>query len=160
MTKSFRPWQVDAAWLLPPSVQEFVPAGHPAHLVRDIVAEELDLAAILATHTGPRGCPPCHPAMTVALLLHACSRGVYPSRRIARACEERLDLQAVTALNRPDFRTVGEFRRRHLSALADLFVQALALCRRAGLVGLGRVAVDGTESTAPSCAPTPPSARR
>ncbi len=58
MTKSFRPWKVDEVWLLPPSVQEFVPAGHPAHLVRDIVAEELDLAAILSTYTEPRGYQP------------------------------------------------------------------------------------------------------
>ena len=145
MTKSFRPWQVDEAWLLPPSVQEFVPEGHPAHLVRDIVAEELDLSAILSAYTEPRGYPPYHPAMMVALLLYAYSRGVYSSRRIARACEERLDFQAVTALNRPDFRTVSEFRRRHLAALADLFVQVLALCRRAGLVGFGHVALDGTK---------------
>ncbi|QDD97190.1 IS1182 family transposase [Roseomonas mucosa] len=145
MTKSFRPWKVDEVWLLPPSVQEFVPEGHPAHLVRDIVAEELDLSAILSTYTELRGYPPYHPAMMVALLLYAYSRGVYSSRRIARACEERLDFQAVTALNRPDFRTISEFRRRHLAALAELFVQVLALCRRAGLVGLTHVAVDGTK---------------
>ena len=145
MTKSFRPWKVDAVWLLPPSVQEFVPAGHPAHLVRDIVAEELDLYAILSTYREPRGYPQHHPAMMVALLIYAYSRGVYSSRRIARACEERLDVQAVAALNRPDFRTISEFRRRHLAALAELFVQVLALCRRAGLVGLGHVALDGTK---------------
>ncbi|HYH40334.1 MAG TPA: IS1182 family transposase [Azospirillum sp.] len=145
MMKSFRPWKVNEAWLLPPSVQEFVPEGHPAHLVRDIVAEELDLSAILSTFDEPRGYPPYHPTMMVALLLYAYSRGVYSSRRIARACEERLDFQAVTALNRPDFRTISEFRRRHLAALAELFVQVLALCRRAGLVRLGHVAVDGTK---------------
>ena len=145
MTKSFRPWKVDEVWLLPPSVQEFVPEGHAAHLVREIVAEELDLSAILSAYTEPRGHPPYHPAMMVALLLYAYSRGLYSSRRIARACEERLDFQAVTALNRPDFRTISEFRRRHLAALAELFVQVLALCRRAGLVGLGHVAVDGTK---------------
>jgi len=145
MTKCFRPWKVDEVWLLPPSVQEFVPEGHAAHLVRDIVAEELDLSAILAAYTEPRGHPPYHPAMMVALLLYAYSWGVYSSRRIARACEERLDFQAVTALNRPDFRTISEFRRRHLAVLAELFVQVLALCRRAGLVGLGHVAVDGTK---------------
>jgi transposase len=145
MTKRFRPWKVDEAWLLPPSVQEFVPEGHAAHLVRDMVAEELDLSAILSTYTEPRGYPPYHPAMMVGLLLYAYSRGVYSSRRIARGCEERLDFQAVTALDQPDFRTISEFRRRHLAALADLFVQVLAVCRRAGLVGLGHVAVDGTK---------------
>jgi hypothetical protein len=117
MTKSFRPWKVDEAWLLPPSVQEFVPEGHAAHLVRDIVAEELDLSAILSTYEELRGYPPYHAAMMVALLLYAYSRGVYSSWRIARGCEERLDFQAVTALNRPDFRTISEFRRRHLAAL-------------------------------------------
>ena len=83
MTKSFRPWKVDEVWLLPPSVQEFVPAGHPAHLVRDIVAEQLDPSAILSAYTEPRGYPPYHPGMMVALLLYAYSRGVYSSRRIA-----------------------------------------------------------------------------
>ena len=145
MTKSFRPWRVGEIWLLPPSVQDFVPAGHPAHLVRDIVREELDLAAILSTYTEARGFPPYHPGMMVALLLYAYSQGVYSSRRIARGCEERLDFQAVTALNRPDFRTISEFRRRHLAALSDLFVQVLALCQKAGLVGLSHVAVDGTK---------------
>ena len=117
MTKSFRPWRVDEVWLLPPSVQEFVPAGHPAHLVRDIVREELDLTAILSAYTEARGFPPYNPAMMVALLLYGYSQGVYSSRRIARGCEERLDFQAVTALNQPDFRTISEFRRRHLAAL-------------------------------------------
>src|SRR5919206_3205624 len=103
MTKSFRPWKVDEAWLLPPSVQEFVPEGHPAHLVRDIVVEELDLSAILSVYREPKGYPPYHPAMMVALLLYAYSRGVYSSRRIARACEERLHFPAGTALDRADF---------------------------------------------------------
>ena len=143
--QSFRPWRVDEVWLLPPSVQGFVPAGHPAHLVRDIVREDLDLGAILSAYTEARGFPPCHPSMMVALLLCACSQGVYSSRRIARGCGERLDFQAVTALNKPDFRTISEFRRRHLTALSGLFVQVLALCQRAGLVGLGHVAVDGTK---------------
>ena len=145
MTKSFRPWRVDETWLLPPSVQDFVPAGHPAHLVRDIVREELDLGAILSAYTEARGFPPYHPGMMVALLLYAYSQGVYSSRRIARGCEERLDFQAVTALNKPDFRTISEFRRRHLTALGGLFVQVLALCQHAGLVSLGHVAVDGTK---------------
>ena len=145
MMKSFRPWCVDDAWLLPASVQDFVPPGHPAHLVRDIVREELDLGAIFSAYTEARGFPPYHPGMMVALLLYAYSQGVYSSRRIARCCEERLDFQAVTALNRPDFRTISEFRRRHLAALSALFVQVLALCQRAGLVGLGHVAVDGTK---------------
>ncbi|WP_048880689.1 transposase, partial [Acidocella aminolytica] len=88
---------------------------------------------------------PYHPAMMVALLLYVYRSGVYSSRRIALGCEERLDFQAVTALNQPDFRTISEFRLRHLAALAGLFVQVLALCRKTGLARLEHVAVDGSK---------------
>src|ERR1700737_1973216 len=125
MAKTFRPWDVDQVWLLPASIHDFVPPEPP---------------------------PPYHPAMMVALLLYAYSRGVYSSRQIARGCEERLDFQAVTALNRPDFRTISDFRQRHLEALAGLFRQVLMLCRRAGLDGFGHVALDGTKHKAMSYA--------
>ena len=83
--------------------------------------------------------------MMVALLLYAYSVGIYSSRRIAKACEERVDFMAVTAMRKPDFRTVSDFRKRHLGALSGLFAQVLRLCRRAGLVKLGHVALDGTK---------------
>lgn len=145
MSKTFRAWDVDQAWVLPPSLHDFVPAGHLAHFVRDTVREALDLSAILGTYTEDRGQPPYHPAMLVALLLYGYSRGLYSSRQLARACEERLDVMAVTGLQRPDFRTISDFRRRHLTVLGDLFVQVLRLCRAAGLVRLGHVAIDGTK---------------
>jgi transposase len=145
MSKTFRAWDVDQGWLLPRSVHEFVPAGHLAHFVRETVRGELDLSAVMDVYTEDRGYPPYHPAMMVALLLYAYSRGVYSSRQIARGCEERMDFMAVTGLQRPDFRTVNEFRRRHLKALGALFVEVLKLCRAAGLVKLGHVALDGTK---------------
>lgn len=145
MSKTFRTWDVDQGWLLPPSVHEFVPAGHLAHFVRDTVREGLDLSAVVGAYEVDRGQPPYDPGMMVALLLYGYSRGVYSSRRLALACEERVDFMAVTGLNRPDFRTISEFRRRHLSALSGLFVQVLRLCQVAGLVKLGHVAVDGTK---------------
>src|SRR5258705_6761935 len=145
MSKTFRPWDVEQRWLLPPSVHELVPAGHVAHFVRGTVREELDLGAILSAYTEERGYPPYHPEMMVALLLYAYSRGVYSSRKIEQACEERVDFMAVTAMNRPDFRTIATFRRRHLKALGNLFVQVLKLCRAAGLVKLGHVSLDGTK---------------
>ena len=111
----------------------------------DIVAEELDLSAILSTYDELRGYPPYHPGMMVALLLYGYSRGLYSSRQLARACEERVDVMAVTGLNRPDFRTIADFRKRHLVALSDLFVQVLRLCQAAGLVQFAHVAVDGTK---------------
>jgi transposase len=146
MSKTYRAWDVDQVWLLPPSVHDFVPAGHPAHLVRDLVREELDLSAVVADYEREeRGQPPYHPAMMVALLLYAYTQGVYASRRIAKACEERLDVMAVTGMQRPDFRTISDFRKRHLAALSELFVQVLRLCRQVGLVNLGHVALDGTK---------------
>ncbi len=145
MTKKFRPWQVDDVLLLPPSVADFVPAGHVSHFVRDLVREQLDLSAIVGAYRGERGYPAYDPHMMTALLLYAYCSGVYASRRIARACEERLDFMAVTALDRPDFRTISDFRKRHLAALSALFVQVLQLCRQAGLAKLGHVALDGTK---------------
>src|SRR5918995_4834762 len=146
MSKTFRAWDVDQVWLLPPSVHDFVPAGHPAHLVRELVRSELDLSAIFEPYEREeRGQPPYHPAMMVALLLYAYTQGVYASRKIARACEERLDVMAVTGMQRPGFRTISAFRRRHLAALSGLFTQVLRLCRQAGLVKLGHVALDGTK---------------
>jgi transposase len=145
MNKTFRPWQVDQSLLLPPSVHDFVPANHPSHFVRALVCEELDLSAIIDSYDEARGYPPYDPRMMTALLLYGYSRGIYASRRLARACDERLDFMAVTALNRPDFRTIAEFRKRHLEALGGLFVQVLRLCQRAGLVKLSHVALDGTK---------------
>jgi transposase len=145
MSKTFRPWDVEQRWLLPPSVHELVAPGHVAHFVRDTVREELELGPILSAYEEERGYPPYHPVMMVALLLYAYSRGVYSSRKIAQGCEERVDFMAVTAMNRPDFRTIALFRRRHLKALGDLFVQVLKLCRAAGLVKLGHVSLDGTK---------------
>jgi transposase len=144
MSKTFRDWEPDQVWLLPPSLQDLVPAGHVAHFVRDTVRSGLDLGAILESYGEERGFPPYHPGMMVALLLYAYSQGVYSSRRIARGCEERLDFAAVTAMQRPDFRTISDFRKRHSEALHGLFVQVLRLCREAGLVKLGHVALDGT----------------
>src|SRR6267143_295233 len=145
MSKTFRPWDVDQVWLLPPSIQDLVPPGHMAHFVRDTVRTGLDLSRILDVYDEERGFPPYHPGMMVALLLYAYSQGIYSSRRIARGCEERLDFAAVTGMQRPDFRTISEFRKRHLAALSGLFRQVLALCREAGLVKLGHVALDGTK---------------
>ena len=145
MNKTFRPWDIDQSWLMPSSLHDFVPPGHLAHFVRDTVREVLDLSAIFRSYKSAQGQPPYHPGMLVALLLYGYSRGVYSSRQLARACEERVDVMAVTGLNRPDFRTISDFRKRHLVALSDLFVQVLRLCQAAGLVKLGHVAVDGTK---------------
>jgi transposase len=145
MAKTFRPWDVEQRWLLPPSVNELVPDGHLAHFVRETFRDELDLSAVMSEYEEERGFPPFHPVMMSALLLYAYCQGVYSSRRIAKACVERVDFMAVTGRSQPDFRTIAKFRKRHLPALAALFEQVLRLCRHAGMVQLGHVALDGTK---------------
>ncbi len=145
MEKKFKEWKPDQAWLLPPCVSDFVPPGHLAHFVRDTVRHSLDLSAIFSCYQELRGQPPFHPGMMVALLLYGYSQGVYSSRKLAKACEERLDFLAVTAMQKPDHHTIGLFRKRHLKELSGLFVQVLKLCEKAGLVKLGHVALDGSK---------------
>ena len=145
MSKEFRPWKIDEAQLLPASVQDYVPRDHLSRLIVALVREELDLSAIAGSYRSVLGQPPFDPRMMTALLLHGYASGIYSSRRIARAACERADFMMIVAGDPPDFRTVSEFRRRHLGALAALFVQVLRLCEKAGLVKLGHVALDGTK---------------
>src|ERR1700742_811158 len=145
MSKEFRPWKIDEAQLLPPSVQDYVQQGHVSRLIVSLVKESLDLSAILGSYRSGLGQPPFDPRMMAALLLHGYASGIYSSRRIARATVERADFMMIVAGDPPDFRTISEFRRRQLKALADLFVQVLKLAEKAGLVKLGHVALDGTK---------------
>src|SRR5271157_2331509 len=145
MSKSFRPWTIDQPLLLPAIVQDFVGADHSARFVLALVVEQLDLREIEGTYGSARGQPPFDPAMMTALLLYAYCNGVYSSRRIAKAARERVDFMSIVGLDAPDFRTVSDFRKRHLKALAGLFAQVLKLCDRAGLTKLGHVALDGTK---------------
>jgi transposase len=145
MGKPLRDWDIEQLMMFPPSVEDFVPQGHVAHFVRSTVSEALDLSAIVDCYNEERGYPPYHPVMMTALLLYAYCQGIYPSRRIAKACRERVDFMAVTGMQTPDFRTISDFRKRHMAALEELFVQVLRLCQEAGLVKLGHVALDGTK---------------
>ena len=143
MAKTFRPYEPDQMLLLPPALADWVPEDHLARFVRDVV-ETLNLTAIEATYTEERGYPPYHPRMMVGVLLYAYATGTYSSRKIARRLVEDVAVRFLAAGNQPDFRTLSDFRKRHSAALAALFTQVLRLCRRAGLVKLGQVAIDGT----------------
>lgn len=145
MSKDFRPWKIDEAQLLPPSVQDYVPKDHLSRLIVALVREELDLSAISSSYRGVLGQPPFDPRMMTAVLLHGYASGIYSSRRSAMAAVERTDFMMIVAGDPPDFRTISEFRKRHLEALAGLFVQVLKLAEKAGLVKLGHVALDGTK---------------
>ena len=145
MSKEFRPWKIDDTQLLPPSVHDYVPKDHLSRLIVSLVRESLDLCEITGRYTSGLGQPPFDPRMMTALLLHGYASGVYSSRRIAKAACERADFMMIVAGDPPDFRTISDFRRRHLQALASLFVQVLRLAEKAGLVKLGHVALDGTK---------------
>ena len=145
MSKTFRPWTIDQPLLLPASVQDFVGKDHLARFVLALVVGHLDLCEIKGTYGSARGQPPFDPTMMTALLLYAYCNGVYSSRRIAKAARERVDFMSIVGLDAPDFRTISDFRKRHLKALAGLFAQVLKLCERAGLAKLGHVALDGTK---------------
>src|SRR5438874_92688 len=145
MSKTFRPWKIDEALILPPTVQDFVAKDHLARFVLNLVRDDINLAEITGTYGSERGQPPFDPTMMTALLLYSYCCGIYASRRIAKGCRERVDFMSIVALDAPDFRTISDFRRRHLKALGELFKQILQLCEKAGLVKLGHVALDGTK---------------
>lgn len=145
MSKTYRPYEPDQAFLLPPALTDWLPEGHLVYFLREVVYD-LDLSAITKGYEREeRGFPPYHPQMMVAVLLYAYGLGVASSRKIARRLEEDVAFRVLAANNTPDFRTIADFRKRHLAALAGLFVQVLRLCRKAGLVKLGHVALDGTK---------------
>ena len=142
---TFRKWDADQAVLFPPLVRDLVPEDHLVHFVRKLVTEDLDLGAIYARYQEEKGQPPYDPRLMTATLLYACCRGIYSSRRIEIACEERLDFRALVGSERPDHSTIAQFRQDHRDALSELFVQVLQLCRDAGMAKLGHVSLDGTK---------------
>ena len=143
--KVFKDCNRDQMYLMPPSLKEWLPEGHLAYFIIDVV-ERLDLSEIYDSYGGDgRGRPPYNPSMMVSLLLYAYCVGMPSSRRIERATCEDVAFRVIAANQHPDHDSICEFRRRHLKALAGLFAQVLRLCREAGLVKLGHVALDGTK---------------
>ncbi len=143
--KTFRRFDPDQVLLLPPSLDEWLPADHLARFVADLVDEHLDLSRIYAAYSEGRGAPPYDPRLMVRLLIYGYTTGVRSSRAIERRCLDDVPFRWLAAGAAPDYRAIARFRRRHLSALGHLFVQALRLCQAAGMVRLGRVALDGTK---------------
>ena len=142
--KTFRPYMPDQLLLLPASIQEWLPEHHLARFVSEVV-DELDLSAIEDTYNEDRGYPPYHPRMMVKVLVYGYCTSTYSSRKLAEKLIDSVAYRYLGAGNQPDFRTISDFRKEHGVALAGLFEQVLKLCRKAGLVKLGRVAVDGTK---------------
>src|SRR3954454_6355382 len=143
--KRFRPYDQGQVLLMAPSNQDWVPEGHLARFVSDLVDEALDLSAIYAAYEEERGFAPYDPRLMVKLLVYGYATGTPSSRKLEERTYSDVAVRFLCADQHPGFRPIARFRRRHLAALADLFVQALRMCRQAGLVGLGTLALDGTK---------------
>lgn len=146
MAKGYLPYNIDQHLLLPPDMRSWLPEGHLALFVSDVV-DSLDLSPILAVYDAKddRGRAGYHPAMMVKLLVYAYCVGRPSSRKMERATYEDVAFRVLAGDQHPDHDSIAAFRQQHLEALAALFLQVLRLCQRAGLVKLGHVAIDGTK---------------
>jgi transposase len=145
MAKTYRPYVPEQDFLLPPSLRDWLPEDHLAHFVSDLI-DHLDLSAITTVYAAEdRGYPPYHPVMMTKVLVYAYCVGVFSSRRIQRRLLEDIPFKVLAAGNEPDFRTIADFRKTHLTALQGFFEQVLQLARELGALRVGRVAVDGSK---------------
>ena len=144
--RTFRPYDLDQPYLLPPDLRSWLSEGHLALFVSDVV-DVLDLSPILDDYErgDGRGYPPYHLVMMVKLLVYGYCTGKVSSRKIENATWEDVAFRVLSGNQQPDHDSIADFRRRHLSALAGLIVQVLKLCQEAGLVKLGQVSVDGSK---------------
>src|SRR6059036_4168044 len=149
MTKCFLDDEIDQSLMMPPSLHDWLPEDHLARFVADLVPS-LDLSEFYASYEEKdgRGQAAYHPVMMVRLLIYGYCIGVVSSRQIEKRTYEDVAFRYLSADEHPDHTTINEFRKRHLKALAGLFLQALALCQAAGLVKMGHVALDGTKKQA------------
>lgn len=145
MAREFAGVQRGQLLLMPPSLSDWLPEDHLVWTVLGAV-DQMDLDRFReAYRVGGAGRAPFDPAVMVALLLYGYARGIRSSRAIERACHEDVAFKLITGMRTPDHSTVAEFRRRHESEIGELFDEVLALCREAGLVSVGVIAIDGTK---------------
>lgn len=133
----------DTNFLLPPSVQDWLPEDHLARFVVEVV-DQLDLSELTRQYAG-RGSRAHHPAVLLSLLIYGYATGVFSSRKIERATHDSIAFRYLAANTHPDHDTIATFRRRFLPQVEALFVQVLLLAREMNLAKLGRIALDGTK---------------
>jgi transposase len=145
MGKSYRPYDPDQEFLLPPSLREWLPEDHLIYFVSDVI-DNVDLTAMDAVYGDEaRGQPPYDPRMMTKVLVYGYCVGVFSSRRIQLRLAEDIGFRVLAAGNAPNFRTISDFRKLHLATLEGLFEQVLKIALEAGAMKLGRVALDGTK---------------
>src|ERR1700686_5350668 len=145
MAKNYRTYLPEQDLLLPPSLRDWLPGDHLAFFVFDVV-DQLDLSAIESVdEKDDRGQPPYHPRMMTKILLYGYCVGMFSSRKIQKRLVEDVAFRVLAAGNQPDFRTISDFRKLHLTALEELFRQVLRITLETGTMKLGRVALDGSK---------------
>ena len=133
----------DTAYLLPPSVQDWLPENHLARFVVEIV-DQMNLGRLTTAYRG-RGSDAYHPAMMVALLFYGYATGVFSSRKLEQATYDSVAFRYVAGNSHPDHDTIAKFRKRFLKELSALFVEILRVAQQMGLLKLGKVSLDGTK---------------
>src|SRR6056297_1682415 len=146
MSNTFRQVDRDTLFLLPPSMNDWLPEGHLARFVVEIVGQ-LDLTAIKSAYAG-RGSRAHHPEMLLALLFYGYATGVFSSRKLEQATYDSVAFRFITADTHPDHDTLASFRKRFTKELEGLFVQILVIAQAMGLLKLGHVSIDGTKMKA------------
>ena len=145
MNRKFREWTPRQSWLFPPSPQDWLPEDHLVYFLLDVV-ESIDTSPIVADYRSDKGGqPPFDPRMMLVLLLYSYSVGVFSSRKIMSRCETDIAFRIIVGEDIPDFRRIAEFRKRHLVHMQPLFLEVLMLCRKSGLLNVGRLSLDGTK---------------
>ena len=145
MPTTFRPYEPDQLLLLAPSLRDWLPEGHLADHVSDLV-EGLDLTAFYARYEGDgRRKSPYEPRMMLKVLIYGYATGVFSSRQLARKLEEDVAFRVLGAGNFPSHRTLCEFRRRHLEDFKALFVEVVRVAREMGVAQFGKLSIDGTK---------------
>jgi transposase len=133
----------ETLYLLPPSVQEWLPENHLARFVVEIV-EQINLRPIKASYSG-RGSKPYNPEMLVALLFYGYATGVFSSRKLERSTYDSVAFRYIAANTHPDHDTIAAFRKRFLPELKDIFVEILTIAHQMNVLKLGKVNIDGTK---------------
>jgi len=143
MSNTFRQVDRDTLFLLPPSMDDWLPEGHLARFVVEIVGQ-LDLTAIKSSYAG-RGSKAHHPEMLLALLFYGYATGIFSSRKLEQATHDSVAFRYIAANDHPDHDTIATFRKRFLPLLTPLFVQILLIAHQMGCLKLGKVSLDGTK---------------
>jgi transposase len=145
MSKTYRPYQPDQLFLMPPSLTDWLPKNHLVFFICEIL-KEIDLTPITTVYEDEeRGYPPYHPDAMTGILLYGYCTGITSSRKLEKHCQEDVAFRVLAANNQPDHRTISDFRKRHLPTLEHIFIEVLQLCQKAGLVKFGHVVLDGTK---------------